>query len=110
MSLTNSLQISIAFLATSREENMKRFHAYALGSLVEETSTGVRLFVGGQTRDCDGTPVYSLMAENPNYESHDLESYRVNSGLYICGIDRADMIHGYGEERLRIIKLPEECK
>lgn len=54
---------------TIRENNLARQHEIPVDSLVEivpwdETSEeeygGVRLFVVKHTRDCDGTPLYSL--------------------------------------------------
>lgn len=44
---------------TYREVNNAMQHAFAIGDLVE-LENGVRLFVAKQTRDCDGTPLYSL--------------------------------------------------
>lgn len=44
---------------TYREVNNAMQHAFAIGDLVE-LDNGVRLFVAKQTRDCDGTPLYSM--------------------------------------------------
>lgn len=44
---------------TYRQVNAERTHAIPLGALVE-LETGERLRVMLHTRDCDGTPLYSL--------------------------------------------------
>ncbi len=44
---------------TYREVNNATKHKLPLGSLVE-LYTGARLLVTRRTRDCDGTPLYSL--------------------------------------------------
>lgn len=45
---------------TYRENNRDQQHAYPVGALVEETETGVRMFVAVHARDCDQTPLYTL--------------------------------------------------
>lgn len=54
---------------TYREENNSKSHNIPLGTLVEvdfddsyleSPKKGLRLFVVGHDRDCDGTPLYSL--------------------------------------------------
>jgi hypothetical protein len=48
---------------TRKERNMKLQHEIPLLTLVEVQSgsmEGLRLFVQGHTRDCDGTPLYNL--------------------------------------------------
>ena len=54
---------------TYREVNRANPHAIQIGTLVELES-GARLFVVMHTRDCDGTPLYSLAAdiEDPDYK------------------------------------------
>lgn len=58
---------------TIKENNLERTHAIPLGALVETYSEseygweGIRLFVTKHTRDCDGTPLYSLGAEGRSY-------------------------------------------
>ena len=43
-----------------KEDNLKLKHKFNIGDLVEDTDTGVRLFVAEQTRDCDKSLLYSL--------------------------------------------------
>jgi hypothetical protein len=49
-----------------REINNAKKHKFRVGQLVE-IEHGVRLFVARQTRDCDGTPLYSL---TPKKDDH----------------------------------------
>jgi hypothetical protein len=99
---------------TWREENLVQVHQYPVGSLVEichtidEYSTredqirnGLRLHVVAQTRDCDGTPLYSLgiMGDNEG----DLAILESDT----WPLNVLEMFHGYGEEQLKLIQLPE---
>lgn len=43
-----------------REVNLAKNHNMKVGQLVEISETGCRLFIVKLTRDCDGTPLYSL--------------------------------------------------
>ena len=54
---------------TIKENNLKLEHSVELGKLIEiitwdeeskENYGGIRLFVTNHTRDCDGTPLYTL--------------------------------------------------
>ena len=75
--------------------NLSKKHKIPLYSLVEIKTEeeepfewdGVRLYVCLYTRDCDGTPLYSL-------------------GFDGC-VDRYYMHHGFSEDSLTIIKTPE---
>ena len=48
---------------TYRQINLAQAHEFNLGELVEYDN-GARLFVVQQTRDCDGTPLYTLTHES----------------------------------------------
>lgn len=48
---------------TIRQNNLERKHTIATGRLVEVISSGLRLWVWGYGRDCDGTPLYHLTAD-----------------------------------------------
>ena len=83
---------------TFREDNFQKTHKIPVGSLVEiikdeeygtddDPNIGCRLRVILQTRDCDGTPLYSLGMFDPDRE------------------DRI-FLNGYGEESLKIINPP----
>lgn len=77
---------------TVRENNYARLHAIPIGALVEIDcddddylqAHGVRLFVILHTRDCDGSPLYSL-------------------GMRKNETDPREMDHGWGEESLSVI-------
>lgn len=97
MSLEQILIINIADVIdpndpqgrTYRQVNNERSHSIEIGELVEIVDTGVRLFIADRTRDCDGTPLYSLTAE----QDKDLM-------LFV----EAFFVTGYTEESLRICK------
>lgn len=48
---------------TWRENNLAKEHKIGIGRLVEVISSGLRLYVFGHGRDCDGTPLYHLTAD-----------------------------------------------
>lgn len=67
-----------------REVNNKRLHKLSVGDLVEvqikdHESDRIRLYVTKLTRDCDGTPLYSLG-------------------------ESKSLLFGYGEDCLHLIK------
>lgn len=68
---------------TYREINLSTKHQFSLDDLVE-LNTGARLFIAKLTRDCDGTPLYSL--------SPDVEDGHVK------------WIYGYSEDNLKLVK------
>ena len=45
---------------TAREENNARKHLFEVGELVECKETEDLFIIEKQTRDCDGTPLYSM--------------------------------------------------
>lgn len=114
---------------TYRQENAAKQHAYPIGSIVEclpygdtpeedyNEHTGLRLFVVGQGRDCDQTPLYILSHNTPAEFDEILEllkeSYIIdhsNLSGYNRGL-RADFlfkpqINGIAEENLKLIRLP----
>jgi len=45
---------------TYREINNATEHKLKLGQLVEVEGNGIRLFITKLSRDCDGTPLYSI--------------------------------------------------
>jgi len=78
---------------TYREENLAKSHKIPLGALVEIVDTGARLFVVKHTRDCDGTPLYSLCAD-----PDDMIVIRP-------GFGKPHWHNGYSEDALRTIKV-----
>ena len=63
--MENTGVISVASLIeangkTWRENNLAKEHTIEVGTLVEVISSGLRLYVYGHSRDCDGTPLYHL--------------------------------------------------
>jgi len=82
---------------TWKEKNLETTHKIPLWSLVEidyedATNKGVRLLVCGHTRDCDGTPLYSLTWDRDYYEQFVNNQYAtVSTG-------------GYSEDGLKVIR------
>jgi len=72
---------------TYRQINNAAQHKFTVNSLVE-IHNGVRLFIAKQTRDCDGTPLYSLTPEIRD-EDDPLKEF--------C------WVHGYSEDGMKII-------
>ena len=75
---------------TYRQVNNATPHKYGIGVLVE-LDNGARLFTAKQTRDCDGTPLYSLTPESGTDENN-------------CPLNEMYWTHGYPEEILKLIK------
>ena len=76
---------------TYKQINATNNHAIPIGALVEDTDTGVRLFVAKHTRDCDMTPLYSLSP----YPHSEEDAYRT----------KYKRVHGYSEEHLEVINV-----
>ena len=74
---------------TYRQVNNAKAHKYELGVLVE-IDNGARLFIAMHTRDCDGTPLYSLTPNN--------EQQYLNKEL-----ERLQWVHGYSEDGMKAI-------
>lgn len=99
---------------TVRENNLEKKHAIALGSLVEINIDYIpehklRLFVQEHSRDCDGTPLYSLSSDikdigiDPSKTEFDdpLERF-----LHIMA--RGRIKHGFSDKSLIVIEEGEK--
>jgi hypothetical protein len=109
---------------TIRQNNLERAHKIPIGALVEiisaddpldvEPTRGLRLFVVHHSRDCDGSPLYSLSFSRKAQEK--LEEVDKNAdalrrdGLYVMCHSRAQgaLLGGYDEDSLTVIRLPGE--
>lgn len=99
---------------TIRENNMEKTHQIPLGTLVEVSESGIRLFVCSQGRDCDGTPLYGLSADQdfrppgPFRESEyfvewdDTQSRILAVAAYYS--QRGKESFGYPEESLKVVE------
>lgn len=93
---------------TVRENNLDIEHAIPVGTLVEVLSDGdnptamLRVFVVEHTRDCDGTPLYSLHHQVDIMQHIDDLKEAVDAA-YLAGM-RATFLTGMSEDMLRIIK------
>jgi hypothetical protein len=90
---------------TIRENNLDRPHAIPIGALVEARwdewfgngacwKVHARLWVVAHTRDCDGTPLYTLSRWNDPAFGHHVR----------------DEHYGFGEESLTVIPLTDELR
>lgn len=100
-----------------RAENTAKAHTIPLFTLVELKcdpewpciTDGLRLYVQGHSRDCDGTPLYDLTANykvigrNLHVRSAETEEDRMYCHLYSGAI-----MHSYGESSLEVIKTAAE--
>lgn len=84
---------------TIKEVNLAQRHAIPLGALVEIVSedeesprAGMRAYVIGHSRDCDGSPLYHLGPKGSTVFSE------LGAPLFMPGV----MIN-FGEESLRIV-------
>ena len=104
---------------TVRENNQNKKHSIPIGSLVEikpdtgPDHEGIRLFVVDYTRDCDGTPLYSL-SFNKDAKTK-MEKYKKELSILPYGNDfevtkimyfreEGSIIFGYSESSLIFIK------
>lgn len=115
-----------------REENMKKQHNLPIGALVRYTNpdeeyerepstlaesfeNGMTLFVHKQSRDCDGTPLYSLSTIDLKGQDHikyiidniiDRETAKqlsnVDLGMLIMKIEKTIFLNGYPESCLKL--------
>jgi hypothetical protein len=83
---------------TIKENNLELIHNIPIESLVEiiepelENFYGTRLFVVKHTRDCDGTPLYTLCANKNDKDYH------------VFGLIINTKHGGFSEENLKVIK------
>lgn len=75
---------------TYRQVNKSKKHKFKIGQLIE-LENGVRLFIAKQTRDCDGTPLYSLSTDED-----DIEQRNDGSANY-------KWLHGYDEDNMKAV-------
>lgn len=71
-----------------REINLAKKHNLQVGQLVEISKTNCRLFIVKLTRDCDGTPLYTLC--------HDKDDVIVNN----AGFGNYGWVNGFTEDSL----------
>lgn len=106
---------------TVRQENERVNHKVPVGALVEilrynsekdsfEEDLGLRLYVAKHTRDCDGTPLYTLSAQTQeeidSMQGVGRDSVVLYDGLKIRGdvLIRPHFKHGFSEDSLKVIK------
>jgi len=105
---------------TVKQNNMAQVHNISIGTLVEilpdscsDDEAGLRLFVVGHGRDCDGTPLYHMSFKKDAYkemEEHEKnmavlprgEEYSIEVHLY--ALRRGSILFNYSESSLKVIK------
>jgi len=102
---------------TYRQDNMAKKHTIPIGSLVEIVHNpipgikddpedlleiGIRLHVVAHTRDCDGTPLYSLGIYGNEGDLCVMGDVTLKAGRFSPRI--LQTFHGYGEEQLKLIE------
>lgn len=126
MTFVNIANLVEANGKTVRQNNEAKGHTIPLGSLVEihgldsedslesEQLDGLRLFVVDHSRDCDGSPLYSL-----SFNKHAAKD-RDEANVELAALDKHDMSYnllkhcraialgsitgGYSDESLKVIK------
>lgn len=88
---------------TFEEENLEKSHKYKIDDLVEIIGwdkdceyDGMRLYIIGLTRDCDGTPLYVL-------GSRGMELYQKGFGLKPKVCYNFNSFSGFSEDNLKLI-------
>jgi len=88
---------------TYREENNALHHKYKVGDLVEIIPwdeeceyAGMRLYIIGCVRDCDGTPLYVLGSKG-------MELYQKGFGLKENIYYNFKSFSGFGQESLKVV-------
>jgi hypothetical protein len=104
---------------TIEQNNLATTHKYPIGTLVQfetetchgkcVTKTSGTLYVMEHTRDCDGTPLYSLGAMDLSNEGNmqDYNDYGSNQHHFVRRILRKglyDMIYNFGEDSLKPVE------
>ena len=103
---------------TIYENNMARAHKLKIGSLVEVTVAdspdeyqnqlrqGLRLYVVAHTRDCDGTPLYTLSFDKTAYKR--FEAIKRTDSEWHRALVQGRLDNGYSEEGLKLIAEPND--
>ena len=88
---------------TYRQENNEKVHKYKVNDLVEVIGwdeeceySGMRLYIIGCTRDCDGTPLYVLGSKG-------MELYQKGFGLKENVCYNFNSFSGFGEDSLKLV-------
>lgn len=105
---------------TVKQNNMAQVHNISIGTLVEilpdscsDDEAGLRLFVVGHGRDCDGTPLYHMSFNKDAYkemEEHkrkkavltDNNEYQIEKHLFTLA--QGSILFNYSESSLKVIK------
>ena len=106
---------------TDKQRNLSKEHTIPLYTLVEiggdTTSNGMRLYVQGHSRDCDGTPLYDLTHDyavvGKDFSNEALCRIRDTKDEYthfFAIVDSGKIVRHYSAESLTVIKTADEVK
>lgn len=106
---------------TDKQRNDAKEHTIPLYTLVEigcdTTSNGIRLYVQGYGRDCDGTPLYNLTHDyaiiGKDLSNDALRHIRDTQDQYthyFAIVDSGKIVYNYSADSLTIIKTADEVK
>lgn len=104
---------------TVKENNLEKNHNINIGALVEilpdcssDNDTGLRLFVVGYGRDCDGTPLYHMSFKKDAYEKmeeHKRKKAALTDGKeyqiqkYLFTLAQGSILFNYSESSLKVV-------
>lgn len=104
---------------SDKERNLKNQHTIPLFSLVQiqddgSEEFGLRLYVQGHSRDCDGTPLYNLtldyrvVGKDLSFDS--IKNIQNPLEKYFATMDMGKYTGGYSADSLVVIKTGEDVK
>lgn len=104
---------------SEKERNLKNQHTIPLFSLVQiqddnSEEFGLRLYVQGHSRDCDGTPLYNL-THDYRVVGKDVSTDRMRNAKdrlehMLAVIDTGKITGGYSADSLVVIRTADEVK
>jgi hypothetical protein len=107
---------------TIKEENLKQQHNIPVGSLVEVKYANwhrdgccikvhVRLWVFNHSRDCDGTPLYTLASKTKEQFENLCVEMNIDQNNFFARREVLDVLEsGFSEDRLKVIEVTENLK
>jgi hypothetical protein len=104
---------------SDKERNLKNQHTIPLFSLVEieyegSEEFGLRLYVQGHSRDCDGTPLYNL-THDYRVVGKDVSTDRMRNAKdrfehMLAVMDTGKITGGYSADSLVVVRTADEVK
>lgn len=114
---------------TVKQNNLEKMQSIPVGSIVEityqskyedpeESTFGLRLFVVNHSRDCDGSPLYTLSFRQDAWKNYQEMDEKIKNREYSCDDEfrimtllkfqyQGSLMNGYDEGSLKVIKRAE---